>query len=134
MDEQRIEAFSASLSRCLADDQFLKRFYELFLDSSPVVAAKFEQTDFERQRRALGSSLYVMVMAVERSSPALAYLERVAERHSRNDLDIGPELYDLWLDCLVRTVRERDPEWSDEVGAAWHDAMQVGTDMMRSRY
>jgi len=134
VDESRIEIFSSSLSRCLADDGFLKRFYEHFLGSSPQVAAKFADTDFERQRRALGSSLYVMTMAVERSAPALAYLERIAERHARDELDIEPALYDVWLDCLIRTVGERDPEWSESIEAAWREAMQVGIDLMRSRY
>jgi len=134
VDEPRIGTFSASLSRCLADPGFLQRFYELFLGSSPAVAARFAETDFERQRRALGSSLYVMVMAAERSEPAVAYLERIAERHSRAQLDIEPGLYDLWLDCLLRTVRERDPQVSDEVVDAWHEAMRVGIELMRSRY
>lgn len=134
MEQQPIAVFSGSLARCLADPGFLTRFYELFLQSSPEVAERFRETDFERQRRALSSSLYVMVMVVENSEPAVAYLERIARKHSRADLDIRPELYDLWLECLIQSVSEYDPEFSDEIGQLWRKTMQVGIDFMRARY
>jgi hemoglobin-like flavoprotein len=134
VEKQRIAAFSDSLSRCLADPGFLTRFYERFLESSPEVAEKFRETDFERQRRALSSSLYVMVMVAENSDPAVAYLERIARQHSRADLGIRPELYDVWLDCLILSVGEHDPQFSEEIEQIWRETMQVGIDFMRARY
>jgi hemoglobin-like flavoprotein len=132
--EREIEEFIDSLERCLADRRFIDRFYALFLASSPAVAEKFRNTDFDRQKRALTASLYVMVMAVERGSAPLAYLEQIAERHGRRDLDIGPELYDSWLDCLVLAAREHDPKFSERIETLWRKTMQFGIDLMRERY
>jgi hemoglobin-like flavoprotein len=134
METQQLTTFSGSLSRCLADPGFLTRFYELFVGSSPEVAEKFKHTDFDKQKRALSSSLYVMVMAMEGGAPALAYLERIAEQHGRNDLDIRPELYDSWLNCLIQAVREHDPQFTEELERLWRETMQVGIGFIRERY
>lgn len=134
MADRELDEFINSLERCLANRGFLERFYELFLASSPVVAEKFRNTDFDRQKRALTSSLYVIVMALERGAAPLAYLEQIAERHGRRDLDIPPELYDGWLECLVQAAREHDPEFSDRTELLWRNTMQFGIDLMKERY
>jgi len=134
MTPTQIAEFSFSLSRCMAAPAFLDRFYELFMTSSDEVAEKFKTTDLDRQKRALASSLYVMVMAIERGEAALAYLETIAERHNRNNLDIGPELYDRWLDCLVQAAREHDPEFTETSEVLWRDTMSFGIEFMRARY
>ena len=36
-----------------------------------------------------------------------------------------PELYDLWLDCLRRAVKEFDPLFGDETDAAWRRVMRL---------
>ena len=76
----------------------------------------------DRQKRALASSLYVMILPMEKGAAALEYLEQIAERHSRRDLDIPPEMYDLWLECLVGTAREYDPQYSDHLDRIWRPA------------
>ena len=134
MDRNRIDSFSVRLGRCLADRAFISRFYDLFVDSSPEVAEKFHATDFERQRRAMITSLYVIVLALEQGDAAMAYLDRVARQHGRHELDIRPELYDAWLECLLQAVREYDPLFSDETETVWREAMQFGIDYMRKGY
>jgi hemoglobin-like flavoprotein len=130
---QRTSIVAESLARCLDNGRFLDRFYELFVSSSDTVADKFRNTDFVKQKRTLASSLYLMIMAMEGDGP-VAYLERIADRHGRNDLDIRPEMYDVWLDCLVCAASECDPEFSDEVEQEWRDVMRVGIDFMRKRH
>lgn len=133
MDERDIELFNDSLERCSASPDFLSRFYTLFLASSDTVARKFERTDLRKQARMLKTSLYVMMLAGSRSE-RIAHLETLARRHSRAELDIGPELYDLWLDRLLRAVGEADPRFDQEVERAWQRVLQPGIDFMKSRY
>jgi len=45
-------------------------------------------------------------------------LERLAKLHSRAELDIKPELYDLWFDRLVQAVKEFDPMFDMETETA----------------
>ena len=61
-------------------------------------------------------------------------LPRLAELHSRSQLDIRPELYDQWLDCLVEAAGRHDPSFSPGVERAWRETLAVGIALMRSRY
>jgi len=61
-------------------------------------------------------------------------LPRLAKRHGRQDLDIPPGLYDLWLDCLLQAARRHDPQFSPEIEAAWRRDAGRGIEYMRSKY
>ena len=133
MQERDVELFNDSLERCTCDPAFLRRFYALFLASSDTVARKFEHTDLQRQARMLKTSLYIMMLA-SGGSERTAHLERLARLHSRAELDIKPELYDLWLDRLVQAVGEFDPMFDPEIETAWRRMLQPGIECMKSRY
>lgn len=127
MDPVTLDIFDRSLLRCEARWDFLDRFYDRFLASSPAVREKFAKTDFVRQKRALRASLHHLLLAAQNEERGPdAYLKDVAERHGAGQLEIGAELYDLWLDSLLATVRECDPEFSPDVEKAWEAVMMVG--------
>lgn len=135
IDRREIELFNDSLERCLRGGQFFQRFYELFLASSAVVREKFHATDFRKQRRMLQTAFYMLVEYMVLGWPECqAYLERIAAAHSKQGRDIPPHLYDLWLDCLLRAVKECDDLCSTEVEAAWRFMMDAGITFLKSRY
>lgn len=135
VDEKTLRALDGSLHRCAANPGFLDTFYERFLNSSPDVRAKFANTDFERQKRALMASFHLMLLAAEdeKNGPE-RYLRDLAFRHGKDQLDIGSYLYDLWLDSLLRTVRECDPEWTPEIEQAWEQVMGIGIGYLLQYY
>ena len=130
------ETFRSSLSRCLLDNAFLRDFYHLLMASSAAVREKFKNTDFPRQTRVLADSLYIMAVASESKEDAVAWreLDRLADLHSRSQLDIRPDFYVTWLDCLVKAASQHDPEFSPEVGEAWRKALTPGIEHLSSRY
>ena len=134
MDANDAELFNDSLGRCLKTPEFLDRFYELFLASSEEVARKFAHTDFRVQVRMLKGSLYLMMLASSGTSETLSDLERVARLHGRTGMDIRPELYDLWLDCLLQAVQQFDPLFDAEVEKVWRLGLAPGIAFMKSRY
>jgi hemoglobin-like flavoprotein len=135
IDERTLRTFDSSLARCNADPRFVERFYEIFLASSPKVKEKFAQTDFVRQRAALRASLNAMLAAARNGNTGPEHhLYDLAERHSSRQLNIGAELYDLWLDSLLAAVKEFDWQNSPEVQAAWEAVMMVGISYLLSRY
>jgi len=135
MEQRLLGIVDASLQRCTRDARFLDRFYERFLASSPKVRERFATTDFVRQKRALRGSLWMMLLAAESETTGPErYLSHLADLHSARQLGIGAELYDLWLDCLLDTVAECDPEHDAEVRAAWEQVMMVGIHYMVTRY
>ena len=136
MPSPSVEAFLASLKRCLATPGFLEAFYERFMSSSEEVREKFRGTDMRRQARVLEDSLYVVANAVqgEEGSLARGALPALAARHGRQGLDIRPGLYDLWIDCIVETARAHDPQFGPAIERAWRETLVFGADYMRQRY
>jgi hemoglobin-like flavoprotein len=135
VDDTMLAQFEDSLRRCNTNPAFLDRFYERFLASSPKVREKFVGTDFVRQKHLLQASLQLMLVAArDDGNRPLSYLDGVAARHSASQMAIGAELYDLWLDSLLATVREVDPGWSPAVEQAWEGVMTIGITYLLSRY
>ncbi len=135
MDTPAIRVFNDSLARCLKNDHFFERFYDVFLASSPEVRTKFQNTDFRKQRRMLQTSFYMLIEYIALDWPECrAYLERIAGAHSKQGRNIPPHLYDFWLDSLLRTVEESDPQYAPEVEAAWRFMMGAGIAFLKSRY
>ena len=134
MSERDVEVFNDSLERCTRHPRFLDRFYGLFMASSGEVAQKFIHTDFKKQKRALRTSLYMMMLVTEGKGEWDVHVERIARRHSRSELDVKPELYGLWLDCLIQAVKEFDPTFNRETESAWRGIMRPGIEFMRSKY
>ena len=132
IDEKTLRTFHDSLGRCNANPVFLDRFYEIFLAASPKVREKFAQTDFTRQKEALRASLEAMFLAVNGAPER--HLNSLAERHSSRDLNVGAELYDLWLDSLLAAAKECDPGFGPEVEKSWEEVMMVGIGFLLSRY
>lgn len=133
MNESDIELFNDSIERCSRNPDFLRSFYTLFVASSDTVARKFEHTDLKNQARMLKTSLYPMMLASGDSEMAV-HLERLAKLHSREALNIQPELYDVWLDRLVQTVREFEPIFDTAIETAWRHTLQPGIEFMKARY
>lgn len=114
-------------------DRFLDDFYARFIASSELIRKKFENTDMQRQRRMLHQSLVYLVNYYANQN-VNDFLQRIAERHSRRDLDIAPELYDLWLEKLIEAVAEADRQFKPEVGDAWKQILAPGIRYMREQY
>jgi hemoglobin-like flavoprotein len=136
MSSRATDLFLQSLTRCLAAPAFLEGFYDRFVGSSDEVREKFRGVDLKRQVRMLQDSLYVSAVAVqgEEGSPARGALPWLAARHSRKDLDIRPELYDLWIACLIETARTHDAQFGPEVESAWRETLTQVADYMKARY
>jgi len=136
VDRQLVESFLASLKRCLGVPGFMETFYQRFVSASEEVREKFRDTDLQRQARMLSDSLYVLAVAVQgqTGSPAWGDLPRLAERHSRKDLDIPPRLYDHWLTCIIDTASRHDPLFTPEIEAAWQATLAMGIAYMKARY
>ena len=135
MDDKIIAAFDESLHRCDTNPRFLDIFYEKFLDSSPKVREKFSNTDFSRQKRLLRASFYLILLASEdeKRGPE-RYLSFLAAHHSSRGLNIGAQLYDLWLDSLLQAVQQCDPKYGPEVEEAWEEVMGVGIRYMLDHF
>jgi truncated hemoglobin YjbI len=124
-----LAVFHASLARASADTRFLDVFYERFMASSPAIAAIFAGRDMARLKRKLGASLHVMTLAIDGSPGADMYLGYLANVHHR--LEIPPAMYDRWLDALISTAAECDPQFDESLRAVWRDVVAAGIRLMQ---
>jgi hemoglobin-like flavoprotein len=113
--------------------RFFHRFYENFLSDSDAVREKFEGTDMDRQEVVLQKGMYHLISfyLIKQDNE---FLQEIAKTHSRSQYDIGGEYYDLWLDALLKTVEELDPEFDDDLRLAWQIVMTPGILYMKHHY
>jgi truncated hemoglobin YjbI len=128
-----VQEFHASYARVTDPERrqrFFDRFYARFFAADPLVPLKFRNTDLAHQKEVLRESLAEMCEFFERhaSNPYIVTLARI---HGPRGHDIPPRLYELWLDTLVETVREVDPEATASVELAWRIVMVPGIEFMK---
>jgi hemoglobin-like flavoprotein len=73
--------------------------------------------------------LGLLIIYAKRANPAL--LDRIADRHV--EVGVTDDLYPLFVESLVRTVAEHDPEYTQALGDAWRVALEPGLEYMRTR-
>ena len=121
-----------SYGRCCASSGFFDSFYQYFLASSPEIREKFAHTNMPAQKQLLRQGILNLVMHA-RGMPDTK-LRALGESHSRERLDIRPELYDLWLDALLLTIGEHDKECDADVRQAWREVLNKGIAVIKAGY
>jgi len=134
MDAQSRMKVQASFGRCLTNEQFFDRFYEIFVASHPDIRPMFAKTDMSRQKGLLRHGLMSALMYAESDLMAKACIDRIRESHGRSRLNIRPELYQYWLAGIVKAVSECDPEFTPGLGRLWHEALLPAVERIQSGY
>ncbi len=129
-----LEIVKASLRRCLANPEFLDRFYKNFTSMSAQIAEQFKNTNFAFQKIMLKSSLHIMVTMASGGMQNSDAMDKLATVHNRDHRNIKPEWYYDWLDALMKTIREIDPQYNASIDQLWRTAMQPGIAYMQSKY
>ena len=123
--------FNDSFERCINDPLFLDQFYQVFLASYDEVSAMYTDTDMGTQKAMLMTSLVYMSHAHNDSQGLLA---SIAEKHNKNNLNIKPYLYILWLDSLIAAAKSIDPLFDVKTEILWRETLQTGIDFMTGKY
>jgi len=78
-------------------------------------------------------ALQVLDFADGKAAGRLA-IERLGELHSRKRMNITPDMFPIWVDCLMATLSELDPEFTPELEQRWRQALQPGIDRIKQLY
>jgi len=124
----------ASYDRCCRSADFLPAFYRNFLAACPKAEPLFAQTDFTRQNKLLQHAVGLLLTFPNQPISEPTLLSRLAERHSRRDLDIDPVFYGPFVESLLETVSEFDGEFSPVIEAAWRQTVAPGVEYMKSKH
>ncbi len=112
---------------------FFDCFYEKFLGASSEIRDKFKNTDMKKQKLMLRSSI-LYIMQLFSTHEIHESMEEIAVKHDRKHMDIRPELYDIWIECLIDTVSELDPYFDDRIELAWRMVFSPGITFMKFKY
>jgi len=114
---------------------FVSSFYDKLMETSEEIREKFEHINMEEQTDILAHSIVMSFLFVDKNHQTAANtLNKVRESHNRDHLNITPELYDLWLDCMVETVSTCDPHANKQLLSDWHEVMSVAVNHIREGY
>lgn len=132
--EEAIHRVHASLNRSLAHSGFIDKFYEIFMASDAEIRQMFAQADFERQHKLLRKALLSAVTFAAGGELARQRLAAIRESHNRAHMNVRPELYPIWIDCLVKTIAQCDPDFGQQLDREWRAVLQPAIDFISSGY
>ncbi|WP_144822402.1 globin [Marinobacter piscensis] len=121
-----------SYGRCCSRDEFFVDFYDHFMSSSDAIRNRFVNTDMAAQRHLLRNGIMQLILTA-RGMPDRK-LRALGESHNRSNYNIKPEWYEFWLDALMKTVRQHDPENTPELEKAWREVLAPGIELIRGAY
>ncbi|HEV2671881.1 MAG TPA: globin [Gemmatimonadales bacterium] len=134
VDQATTAAAKASYDRCCQVPDFLQAFYRNFLAACPEAVPRFAGTKFDQQTKLLRHAIGLLLIFPKQPAREPTLLARVAERHSRRDLNIDPALYRPFIDALIDTVKQFDRECTPAVEAAWRATVAPGVEYMKSKH
>jgi len=118
---EQANKLTASYYRCRRDERFLDTFYDGFLSKSPAIAQMFAKTDFRIQKLMLRQSLLEMLCFDREMSGTREEIQRLGRHHK--ELNVTPEMYEMWLDSLCEAVKKHDPNYTPDLEQHWRAAM-----------
>lgn len=124
----QVDLANASYARCQRAPEFFRAFYDRFLASDPSVPPYFAATKFDKQEKLLQHGLSMLLIFAKRSNPNL--LNRLVERHGPSDLNIPARLFPVFLDSLLDTVKQFDPDCDAATLEAWRVTLAPGIALM----
>lgn len=113
---------------------FAEKFYSIFLDADPRIRPLFKNTDFVKQKGLLLHGMFVLLQYADGKAVGEMAVKRLGELHSRRKMNITPDMYPIWVDCLIKALAENDPNFSPGLEAQWRRALQKGIDIMMTKY
>lgn len=127
------EVLQDSLSLVIDDEQKLMLdFYDRLFAEHPEVRPMFG-ADLRPQATMLQQAIAAVLDHLDDAGWLGRTLGALGRRH--NDLGVTPEMYDWVAGALIATMAERGgAEWTDEMTAAWTDALGAVAGLMLDAY
>ena len=125
---------NSQYGECSSQPKFFDSFYAEFTGKSPEIATAFANTDMQAQKDALRNGLAFLIMYAKGSATAGNKLDRLGGTHARTGYNIRPQLYPIWINALVSTVKKHIPGFDAASEAAWRKVLQLGVNRITSWY
>ncbi len=134
LPRELFEPVNKQFGECLLSKTFLDDFYAEFTGRSAEVRAMFANTDMTAQKDALRGGLTFLMLYANANAFAADKLDRLGKTHARTGYNILPDMYPLWVDSLVKTVRKHSPGFTSEDESRWRKVLLHGIERIKSHY
>lgn len=131
MKPNPVAVAKASYARCLSTSDFLLTFYRNFFRVCPAAEPLFANINLDRQARLLQHALGLLLAFPATSTQEPTVLTRLAVKHGPEGLNIDPSMYPPFLEALVESATEHDPEFTPAIAEAWREAVKPGLAYMQ---
>ncbi|OAN13008.1 hypothetical protein A3K86_15175 [Photobacterium jeanii] len=125
------QVFNDSFDRCNRNEAFLKKFYARFFLKDQKFKEMFEGVDMAKQMTMIKASM-IIIMLAPTSASARQTVRGYAKRHGKDGIGITTDDLKIWFECLLKTIEECDPRFSDQVARAWQEAFADGLAIMQT--
>lgn len=119
-----------SFGRCCSNEYFFEDFYIRFSRASDEVQELFKNTNMAEQRKLVRHGLMWMILYAR--GAADSKLKQLGVTHSTRGFGITPKMYELWVNALIRTLRQHDEAFSPQLERSWREALAPGIEVMLS--
>lgn len=119
-----------SFGRCCANEYFFEDFYIRFSRSSDKIQELFKNTNMSEQRKLVRHGLMWMILYAR--GAADSKLKQLGLSHNSRGFGITPDMYELWVNALMRTVRQHDESFTSQLEQSWRKALAPGIEVMLS--
>jgi hemoglobin-like flavoprotein len=125
--------FNRSFQRAISPNTygFYKLFFQKLNAEDPQIASLFSNTDSDQFVKMLIQSID-SIMSYSATQKANKELQRIAKLHGREQLDLPARFYDIWLDCILETVKELDQQYDKQTETSWRILMKPGLTYLKS--
>lgn len=132
-DETYKKLFNGSFQRAIAPDTygFYKRFFHKLYDADSHIANLFANTGIDRCIKMLIQSMSQMLYYASTKHPN-KQIKNIANMHGQEGLSLTSNYYDIWLECMIETIRETDPQFNEDIETAWRCMMLPGVTYLKS--
>jgi len=112
---------------------FVDSFLARLVASSEEIQAFFVHSSGDALRSGILLALVHLASYYPHFEPDET-LEEIAHAHNRYARAVKPHLYDLFLDHLIDTVADYDPEYEVHVGDSWRRVLAPGLEYIKAKY
>ena len=133
IDKAFKESFLRVSKNEIAGVDFLQHFYDILFRKSSVIASMFKNTSMDSQKLLLKKSIAELLKFYEERQ-VNQHLLKIGQIHAPDKMNITPEMYDLWLDTLMETIKKYDPEFMPKIELSWRVTLSPGITYMKFAY
>ena len=102
--------------RCVDKENFSRLFYDNLFYLNPKIELYFRKTDWNHQHKAFMHALdHLFHFSDDKKNFHKTQIIRIAQTHSKKNLNIHPHNYYYWLEALILTMKSIDDDWYDDL-------------------